>query len=114
MGQIIATLSEMRSGQVKVPLDTRTKIIVTPDAMQCEILGKLFDPGKTFLGLDSAVEGLRYVHRLAARVASGKDVLIVAHTEPVSGASKSEQLSRDRAAMVAAWFEGDVQAWLDN
>ncbi len=48
MGQIIATLSEMRSGQVKVPLDTRTKIIVTPDAMQCEIVGKLFDPGKTF------------------------------------------------------------------
>lgn len=114
MGQIIATLSEMHSGQVKVPLDTLTTIIVVPDAVQCEIVGKLFDPGKTFLWLDRAVEELRYVHRLAARLASGKDVLIVVHTDPLRDAGKSEQLSRDRAAMVSAWFEGDVQTWLDN
>src|SRR5690606_4305958 len=106
--------SELRSGQVKVPLDTRTKIIVVPDALQCEIVGKLFDNGKTFLWLDRAREGLRYAHRLAVRAAADKDVLIVVHTDALSDASKSEQLSRDRAAMVAAWFEGDVDTWLDQ
>jgi hypothetical protein len=114
VGEIVATRSELRQGLVRVPLDERTKIIVVPDAVEREIVGMLFDSGRAFLWLDAAVEGLREAHRLAVRTASGKDVLVVVHTEPQSDVSRSEKLSSDRAAVVAAWLEGDVDKWVSQ
>src|SRR5690606_13700301 len=69
-----------------------------------------FDSGKSFI-LPRAVGQLSAVFQRVVRQQAARG-LIVAHTN--TGEQDAEGLSKDRAAAVLAWIQGDEQTWLRN
>ncbi len=110
MGTIRCTRKELAAG-IKVPLDERTRIIVGPDAARATLAGRAFDAGKTF-PLPRALNALRDVFGFAIGLTDPTAVLVVGHTN--AGTENAEELSKQRAEILAAWLVGNKQPWLDS
>ncbi len=109
MGEIRCTRRELAQG-VEIPLDERTKIIVHPDAVLGTLLGRAFEPGRSF-PLPRTLDALRDIFGLAL-ACRGKHALVVAHTD--QNDADAEALSEARASTMAAWLEGDPEPWLEQ
>ncbi len=110
MATIRCTLKELKQG-VAVPLDERTKLVVVPDAALVTMLGRAFDPRKSF-PLPRAVSALRDVFGFALRLQGAQAALVVGHVSADGDAAA--ELSAERAKILMAWLEGDPQPWLDS
>lgn len=112
MGRVRFTLRELRQG-IKVPLDERTTIVVCPDSAVATLLGRTFESGKSF-PLPRALSALSEVFGFALTLRP-KHALVVGHTEAAAGGVENEvSLSGERAAIAAAWLEGNVDPWLGS
>ncbi len=109
MSTIRCTLKELQKG-LEVPLDERTTIVVCPDAALATLLGRVFEPGRTF-PLPRASRALSEVFSFAIRF-DAKYALVVGHAstkddDPVTS-------SDERAKILAAWLKGDPDPWLEQ
>ncbi|MEN9581200.1 MAG: hypothetical protein RJA70_4209 [Pseudomonadota bacterium] len=109
MGTLRCTRKQLIAG-VGVPLDERTTIILVPGAVLGSLLGKAFDPGRSFL-LPQALAKLSSLYELAVRM-QPKQGVVVGHVNAAD--VEPEQLAEERAESVVAWMKGEAAAWLKN
>ncbi len=110
MTTIRCTQSELTRG-IHVPLDERTTIVVSPDALLATLAGHVFESRKSFV-LPGALNALAEVFAFALK-ARANNGLIVGHTESSGDLEEDEALSRRRAEIAAAWLRGDPEPWLE-
>ncbi len=109
MSTIRCTLKELQKG-LEVPLDERTTIVVCPDAALATLLGRVFEPGRTF-PLPRASRALSEVFSFAIRF-DAKHALVVGHASAID--DDPETSSDERAKILAAWLKGDPDPWLEQ
>ena len=81
MATINCTRKELEKG-LQIPLDERTRIIVGPDAAVATILGRLFDPQKSF-PLPRSLDAMRDVFGFALGLREkATAALTVGHATP--------------------------------
>ncbi len=109
MGTIRCTRKELEQG-LRIPLDERTKIIVTPEVIMLTLLGAAFDPGKSFLlprAWDRAKDLFRLVMKSHATAA-----LAVGHTH--ADDHDAEELASERTEVMRGWLAAEPDVWLAN
>jgi outer membrane protein OmpA-like peptidoglycan-associated protein len=109
MGTIDCTQREFSQG-LEVPINERTTIVVGPNAMLAAVVGRAFEPGKSFV-LPRALPALRQAFLFVLAAKKAKHALVVAHTDAKE--PNADELSADRATAMAAWLGGDIGPWLD-
>jgi outer membrane protein OmpA-like peptidoglycan-associated protein/peptidoglycan hydrolase-like protein with peptidoglycan-binding domain len=107
VGTIRVTRRQLAAG-VKVPLDERTTIVVGPTHVTLQAVGGIFEPNKS-LPLPGCTPLLK-AWFVRARQASPTDVVVAAHGDSVD--NDAAACSDERAKVIGAWLEGNVDVWL--
>lgn len=110
MGSIRCTVKQLARG-IEIPLDERTTIIVGPDAAQATLLGRAFDPQKSF-PLPRTLTALTDLFRFALSLSDATAALVVGHTN--ADDPDPSEVALERAKSLAAWLSGDTAPWLAN
>src|SRR5262249_6116345 len=100
------------AGGVKVSIGKSQSVEIPPRVFRGRLTGFLFDTDKTFL-LPSAMTGIRGLKSFYDEH-PGLAVLVTGHTDTVGGADYNLGLSSERAQMVAAFLENDVDTWMQR
>jgi len=109
MGTLRYTRKELSAG-VRVPICERTKIVLVPGVALGSLLGKAFEPGRSFI-LPRALSTLSTLYEFVVRL-QPKQGVVVGHVNAVD--AEPEKLGAARAESALAWLKGDASAWLRN
>lgn len=100
------------AGGVRVSIGRSQSVEIPPRVFRGRLTGFLFETDKTFL-LPPAMTGIRGLKSFHDEH-PGAAVLVSGHTDTVGSADYNLGLSSERAEMVAAFLQDDVDAWMQR
>jgi len=111
-GEPATSFIPLRSEPLKANLlsERPHTLVIQPWVIRARLIGMYFDLNKCFL-LPTAMVGIRGIKKLYDEN-PGSKLLVVGHTDTLSGAWYNDPLSVERAESVAAYLTDNVNAWL--